>query len=253
MEVDHPNGPGWRSPRDGEFAEETRVASASPEAGTLAGGTARRPRRDGRARGGVSIEESHWPARREVNFAATGRPGNGSPHVDPAVVSGLVTTGWTVSEPGALQQFAPPSDGGEVSQSPARMKPGVRTCRIPTAVPAAIRADPARVDLGWPPPGDGPAQADRTRRRTTPRAGSCPTITIRSASSSDGPLAGTTLRELVRSRPMELLGPPIGRARPVPAAGQVHRRRTRTCRSRSTRTTRRAAGWPATMARPRPG
>src|SRR5690348_3962046 len=32
---------------------ETRVATASPEAGTLACGTARRPRRDGRACGGV--------------------------------------------------------------------------------------------------------------------------------------------------------------------------------------------------------
>jgi hypothetical protein len=33
--------------------EETRVATASPEAGTLAGGTARWPHRDGRSRRGV--------------------------------------------------------------------------------------------------------------------------------------------------------------------------------------------------------
>ena len=33
--------------------EETRVATASPEAGTLAGGTASRPLRDGRSCGGV--------------------------------------------------------------------------------------------------------------------------------------------------------------------------------------------------------
>ena len=69
---------------------------------------------------------------------------------------------------------------------------------------------------------------------------------------SEGPLAGTTLRELVRSRPLELLGPAAG-PRKRSRCSSSSSMRTRTYRCRSTPMMRRAGAWPTTVARPRRG
>ena len=53
MEVNQ-RGRAEKDRRERRVQEETRVATASPEAGTLAGGTARGPHRDGRAERGRS-------------------------------------------------------------------------------------------------------------------------------------------------------------------------------------------------------
>ena len=62
--------------RERRVGEETRVATASPEAGTLAGGTASRPLRDGRTCGGVPTSfELTTPATRFHCFQGESRHG----------------------------------------------------------------------------------------------------------------------------------------------------------------------------------
>ena len=51
----------------------------------------------------------------------------------------------------------------------------------------------------------------------------------------NGPLAGSTLRELIQWYGLGLLGPGVGGLRPFPAAGQVYRRPSRPLGSGSPR------------------
>ena len=117
---------------------------------------------------------------------------------------------------------------------------------------AALRADPEGADLGRPAAGDGAAQADR---RGTDYAESWEIVRLpRSGERRQRRPPGRD--EPARAGPVRVPWSSWDRpraARPVPAAGQVHRRPSGLYRSRSTPTTRGAGAWPTTTARPRPG
>ena len=211
----HGGGPPERG-RDGDrrrrrVAEETRVATASPEAGTLAGGTARRPRRDGRARGGVPAP-SILPA----------RPAKSTSPDEPARSGAAISGGQ------------PPTAGVTTKPTARRSDDRLRSTRMDVRGATtwrrrrSTRCDSSRSsrELIWggrrlgtvlhKPLGAGVGlrrelgdlrlsrRGQRRQRRPAGRDDAC--------ASWSG------------SRPLELLGPGRRAARPVPAAGQVHRR-----------------------------
>ena len=201
MEVDQPNRAG-EDRRRRRVAEETRVATASPEAGTLAGGTARRPRRDGRGSGGVPAIELTTSRRGFQGYQAIGsRDFTGRRHRALRIsVWPRGDTAPIVRRPAtALKQcaaYCARPRGPLVADAPdKRMRPQATTRDsmhpsdaedLPAMAPLyPLKFDPILRRLIWGGRRLGTVlrQADRRGRAITPRAGRSPTIATRSVSS----------------------------------------------------------------------
>ena len=135
----------------------------------------------------------------------------------PPVAAGGISASWVdIHFARALQRGPPGRRRPTIPRGFAIDEPGA-------ALSAPLRADPEGADLGGrrletvlhKPLGSGTRYAESwevaDHRDDVSRV-------------ADGPLAGASLRDLVRERGEELLGPALGSSRSVPAPGQIPRR-----------------------------
>src|SRR5208337_2333699 len=218
--------------------EETRGATASPEAGTLACGTARRPHRDGRRSVGVPFPEFTMKSPDDASCNAKLAPfvfetSNAIRHYHFEVCgfSSLSSArgwglprrlGWTAPEPSRYnrhQALNPTEESVTIPSPRARKSTHARRFTLSPAV----RTDPPATHLGGPSAGNGAAQADRRGQRLCRELGTGGLSRRRERRQRGRTLRDHPARPGAPSRPGSS-GAWTAGPEPVPASGQVHRR-----------------------------